>query len=96
LMFEGVHEIARRCPDIHLAVVHLGGTTIPGGLVVTMDGRQGTDLLETVRPRQAVPVHFDDYTVMKSPLSAFTDEVARRGLSDLVRVVGRGETASFE
>ncbi|MDX6301174.1 MAG: hypothetical protein QOF53_2388 [Nocardioidaceae bacterium] len=96
LMFEGVHEIARRCPDIHLAVVHLGGTTIPGGLVVTMDGRQGADLLETVRPRQAVPVHFDDYTVMKSPLSAFTDEVARRGLSDLVRVVGRGETASFE
>jgi hypothetical protein len=40
-------------------------------------------------------VHVDDYTVMKSPLSAFTDEVARRGLSDLVRVVGRGETASF-
>jgi L-ascorbate metabolism protein UlaG (beta-lactamase superfamily) len=96
LMFEGVHEIARRCPDIHLAVVHLGGTTVPGGLVVTMDGRQGADLLEAVRPRQAVPVHFDDYTVMKSPLSAFTDEMGRRGLSDLVRVVGRGETASFE
>jgi L-ascorbate metabolism protein UlaG (beta-lactamase superfamily) len=96
LMFEGVQEIARRCPDIHLAVVHLGGTTVPGGLVVTMDGRQGADLLETVRPRRAVPVHFDDYTVMKSPLSAFTDEVGRRGLSDLVRVVGRGETASFD
>jgi L-ascorbate metabolism protein UlaG (beta-lactamase superfamily) len=92
LMFDGVHEIARRCPDVHLAVVHLGGTTLPGGLVVTMDGSQGADLLEAVRPRQAVPVHFDDYTVMRSPLSDFTDEVARRGLSDLVRVVGRGES----
>jgi hypothetical protein len=60
-----------------------------------MDGRQGADLLEVVRPRQAVPVHVDDYAVMKSPLSDFTDEMSRRGMADLVRVVGRGETATF-
>jgi hypothetical protein len=95
LMFDGVHEIARRCPDVDLAVVHLGGTTIPGGIVVTMDGRQGADLLEAVRPRTAVPVHYDDYAAMKSPLSDFTDEMARRGLGDMVRLVGRGETATF-
>jgi L-ascorbate metabolism protein UlaG (beta-lactamase superfamily) len=95
LMFDGIRDIARRCPDIDVAVVHLGGTTLPGGLVVTMDGKQGADLLELVRPRWAVPVHVDDYPVMKSPLSAFTDEMARRGLADLVRVVGRGETATF-
>ncbi len=96
LMYHRIHEIARRCPDIDLAVVHLGGTTLPGGLVVTMDGRQGADLLEAVRPRRAVPVHVDDYTVMRSPLSDFTEEMSRRGLADLVRVVGRGETATFE
>jgi L-ascorbate metabolism protein UlaG (beta-lactamase superfamily) len=96
LMYHRIHEIARRCPDIDLAVVHLGGTTLPGGLVVTMDGRQGADLLEAVRPRRAVPVHVDDYTVMKSPLSDFTDEMSRRGLADLVRVVDRGETATFD
>ncbi|HYO38923.1 MAG TPA: MBL fold metallo-hydrolase [Nocardioidaceae bacterium] len=95
LMFDGVAEIARRCPDLDLAVVHLGGTTLPGGLVVTMDGRQGADLLETVRPKRAVPVHVDDYSVMKSPLTAFTGEMARRGLSEMVHVVARGETASF-
>jgi L-ascorbate metabolism protein UlaG (beta-lactamase superfamily) len=95
LMFDGISEIARRCPDLDLAVVHLGGTTLPGGLVVTMDGRQGADLLETVRPRRAVPVHVDDYTVMKSPLSAFTGEMTRRGLGEMVHVVGRGETATF-
>jgi L-ascorbate metabolism protein UlaG (beta-lactamase superfamily) len=96
LMYDGIHDIARRCPDIDLAVVHLGGTTLPGGLVVTMDGRQGTDLLEVVRPRRAVPVHVDDYTVMKSPLSDFTGEMSRRGLADMVRVVARGETATFD
>jgi L-ascorbate metabolism protein UlaG (beta-lactamase superfamily) len=95
LMYEGVREIARRCPAVDLAVVHLGGTTLPGGLVVTMDGAQGAELLDVVRPRRAVPVHYDDYTAFKSPLSDFTDEVARRGLSDVVQVVGRGETATF-
>jgi L-ascorbate metabolism protein UlaG (beta-lactamase superfamily) len=95
LMYDGVREVARRFPDVDLAVVHLGGTTLPGGVVVTMDGVQGADLLEAVRPRQAVPVHVDDYTVFRSPLSAFTGEVARRGLGDLVRVVERGETVTF-
>ncbi|MBA6441705.1 hypothetical protein [Streptomyces sp. GMR22] len=31
LMFPGIHEIARRYPEVHLAVVHLGGTRLPGG-----------------------------------------------------------------
>jgi L-ascorbate metabolism protein UlaG (beta-lactamase superfamily) len=95
LMYDGVREIALRYPGIDLAVVHLGGTTLPGGLVVTMDGAQGADLLEAVRPRRAVPVHVDDYAAFRSPLSEFTEAVARRGLEDLVHVVGRGETVSF-
>jgi L-ascorbate metabolism protein UlaG (beta-lactamase superfamily) len=95
LMYDGVREIARRHPDIHLAVVHLGGTTLPGGRMVTMDGRQGADLLEVVRPDRAVPVHTEDYSVFRSPLSDFTDEAERRGLSELVRVVGRGETVTL-
>jgi L-ascorbate metabolism protein UlaG (beta-lactamase superfamily) len=61
LMYDGVREIPRRYPDIDLGVLHLGGTTILGVPMVTMDGRQGTDLLEAVRPARAVPIHFDDY-----------------------------------
>jgi len=75
--------------------VHLGGTTLPGGLVVTMDGRQGADLLELIRPRTAVPVHTDDYGVFKSPIADFLAEVERRGLADVVRVVPRGETLNL-
>lgn len=95
LMYDGVREVSRRFPELDLAVVHLGGTTLPGGMVVTMDARQGADLLEVARPRHAVPVHTDDYTVFKSPLEDFTSEVARRGLSEMVKVVERGGTVTF-
>src|SRR3954452_15268295 len=35
-----------------------------------MDAAQGLDLLRRV-PRMAVPVHYDDYRVFRSPLSEF-------------------------
>ncbi|MEW1869031.1 MBL fold metallo-hydrolase [Streptomyces caelestis] len=79
LMYDGLREIAARCPDIHLAVLHLGGTTLPGGLVVTMDAGQGADLLDLLRPRRALPVHHSDYTVFRSPLEDFLTEAGRRG-----------------
>ena len=79
LMYDGLAEIAARYPDIHLAVLHLGGTTLPGGLVVTMDAAQGADLLDLLRPRRAMPVHYDDYTVFRSPVGDFLAEARRRG-----------------
>ncbi|MFI8205365.1 MBL fold metallo-hydrolase [Streptomyces sp. NPDC085937] len=79
LMFDGLREIARRHPDIHLAVLHLGGTTLPGGMVVTMDAEQGADLLDMIRPHRALPVHYDDYGVFRSPLTDFLAEAGRRG-----------------
>ncbi|WP_067824158.1 MBL fold metallo-hydrolase [Actinomadura kijaniata] len=96
VMYGGLAEIHRRHPDIDLGVVHLGGTRLLGLVTVTMDGRQGADWLETVRCARAVPVHFDDYTVMKSPRSAFEAEVARRGLGDRLRLVERGERLSLQ
>ncbi|WP_320780866.1 MBL fold metallo-hydrolase [Streptomyces sp. CRN 30] len=79
LVYDGLREIATRCPEIHLAVLHLGGTTLPGGLVVTMDGVQGADLLDLLRPRRALPVHYGDYSVFRSPLRDFVAEAGRRG-----------------
>ncbi len=90
LMHDAIHEIARRYPDTDLAIVHLGGTTLPGGLMVTMDGRQGAELLSVVAARRAVPVHFDDYEAFKSPLADFRAEVEKRGLADRVTYVDRG------
>ena len=99
LMYDGVREIARRFRDIDLTVIHLGGTTLPaglpGGLMVTMDGEQGAELLATVLPRKVAPVHYDDYGVFRSGLPDFLEQVERRGLSDRVLRVDRGETVAF-
>lgn len=94
LVVDDLREIPVRHPSLDLGLWHLGGTRIPGilglGLLVTMDGAQGADLLQIVRPRVTVPVHYDDYGVFRSPLQDFLDEVQRRGLQG-VRPLGRGE-----
>lgn len=90
LPFAGLREITERCPDIHLAVVHLGGTQLPGGFVVTMDGEQGGELLDLLDPALVLPVHYDDYTVMKSPLSEFLEEADRRGFGSRILRCPRG------
>jgi L-ascorbate metabolism protein UlaG (beta-lactamase superfamily) len=95
LMFDGIHEISRRCPDIDLGIVHLGGTMLFGLVMVTMDGRQGADWLEAVPCPRAVPVHFDDYTVFTSPLDDFLSETRRRGLNGRVHALNRGGTLSL-
>ncbi|MEU0163564.1 MBL fold metallo-hydrolase [Streptomyces sp. NPDC006261] len=95
LLFDGVDEIARRYPDTDMAILHLGGTRLPGGLVVTMDGRQGAECARRLGTPFALPVHYDDYSVMKSPLSAFLDEMARRGLEERVVHCDRGQIATL-
>jgi L-ascorbate metabolism protein UlaG (beta-lactamase superfamily) len=94
LVVDDLREVPRRHPSLDLGLWHLGGTRLPAGLpfgpLVTMDGRQGADLLELVRPTTVVPVHHGDYGVFASPLSDFLDEVDRRGLSG-VRPLARGE-----
>ncbi|TDC65843.1 MBL fold metallo-hydrolase [Actinomadura sp. GC306] len=95
LMFDGIEQIARRTPGIDLAILHLGGTKLPGGLIVTMDAVQGADLLDTIRPANAVPVHYDDYTVFSSSLADFRRELDRRGMAGEVTYVERGHTHTF-
>jgi L-ascorbate metabolism protein UlaG (beta-lactamase superfamily) len=92
---EHVSEIARRHPDIDVAIVHLGGTRVLFH-TVTMDAEQGVDFLQRVRPREAVPVHHDDYGVFRSPLSDFLDRVSAAQLSTVVRQVPRGGTLRLQ
>jgi L-ascorbate metabolism protein UlaG (beta-lactamase superfamily) len=92
MLVDGINEIARRHPDIDMAVVHLGGTTLPGGFVVTMTGAMGVELLQRVRPRAAVPIHYDDYGIFKSGLDDFRSALAGAQLPVDIREVLRGET----
>src|SRR4051812_28676302 len=94
LMVPELQQIKDAYPDLHAAVVHLGGTKILG-LLVTMDAAQGLDFLHLMNPRIAVPVHYDDYSVFKSPLNDFREELERRRWPGLVRYVDRGDVVSL-
>lgn len=83
--------IPERYPDIDAMLIHLGGTRI-AGILLTMDARQGADLVELVRPKLTVPIHYDDYPVFRSPLGHFVMEARRRGFVQRVRTIARGET----
>ena len=84
-------EIRERHPEIDTAIVHLGGTRILFW-TVTMDANQGIDFLQRIRPRLAVPVHYDDYGVFRSPLSEFLSAMQRNRPGQLLEVPARGET----
>jgi L-ascorbate metabolism protein UlaG (beta-lactamase superfamily) len=87
-------DVVRRCGPVDAMVVHLGGTRALG-VLVTMDGAQGAELVDLLDPPVTVPVHHDDYTVFRSPLSDFLVACRDRGLASAVRPVRRGETVSL-
>jgi len=95
LIHKRLREIPQRYPDIDLALLHLGGTRV-FGLLLTMDAKQGVEALRIIEPTIAIPIHYNDYTVFKSPLSDFQREVEAAGLGASVRYLHHGETYAFE
>jgi len=94
LIIDDLKDIPRRYPDIDLALLHLGGTRVLG-ILVTMDAEQGVEMMRLVRPRRAIPIHYNDYDVFKSPLSDFQREIEAAGLQDRLRYLRHGETYTF-
>lgn len=91
LLHPALAQIPIRFPDIDAMLIHLGGTRVLG-VLVTMDGEQGAELMRLVQPRLTVPVHYDDYAAFRSPLPDFLGAAARRGLRKGVQTIRRGET----
>lgn len=89
-----LRQIVDRCGPLDAMVIHLGGTRILG-MLVTMDDRQGARLVDAVRPRVTVPVHYDDYGVFASPLADFEARWRRESLPGELHLVARGETVSL-
>lgn len=88
---EHLRTIHERHPDIDVAIVHLGGTRILLH-TVSMDDRQGVEFLRAIQPGIAIPVHYGDYRVMRSPLPDFLRAARDAGFANLLRVPSRGET----
>ena len=96
LVHEQLREIPRRYPEIDLALLHLGGTKILGVVMVTMDAGQGVEAIRIIEPRTAIPIHYNDYTVFKSPLEDFKRAVVEAGLEERVHYLNHGDTYEFE
>jgi L-ascorbate metabolism protein UlaG (beta-lactamase superfamily) len=96
MLTDELGSITARYPDLDAVVIHLGGTTLPGGFIVTMTGSMGVEYLRRLRPKVAVPVHFDDYGVFKSGLDDFRRAVDSSGLDVDIRYVGRGDTVALD
>lgn len=95
LIYDDLRAIPQRFPGIDLALLHLGGTRILGVFKVTMDGKDGVKLLQIVQPKHAIPIHFDDYDVFKSPLADFAREVEAAGMTGQVTYLAHGDTYQF-
>jgi L-ascorbate metabolism protein UlaG (beta-lactamase superfamily) len=94
LVFDRLHEIRTHCPNIDLALLHLGGARVLG-VLVTMDAEQGVQALRIVQPDLAIPVHYNDYDIYRSPIEDFRKAAERAGLRDKVKYLQRGEIYSF-
>ena len=95
LIHERLREIPRRYPEVDLALLHLGGTRVLG-VMVTMNAEQGIEAMRIIDPRTAIPIHYNDYEVFKSPLEDFKHAVVAAGLEERVRYLSHGDTYTFE
>ncbi len=95
LLFEDLQQIPQRYPDIDLAMLHLGGTRI-FGILLTMDAMQGIEAVKLINAQKNIPIHYNDYTVMKSPLEDFKALVTMSNLEDRVHYMEHGDTYTFE
>jgi L-ascorbate metabolism protein UlaG (beta-lactamase superfamily) len=60
-----------------------------------MDAVQGVEMMRVIRPQRAIPIHYNDYDVFKSPLSDFQREIAAAGLEARVQYLRHGDTYTF-
>ncbi len=95
VVIDELKEIPERYPNIDIALMHLGGTKILNLITVTMDAEQGVEAIRIVRPRVAIPIHYNDYTVFKSPLSDFKEAINRAELSTKIVYLSHGGTYDF-
>ena len=96
MVYRDIDEIPRRFPGVDLALLHLGGTRILGIVTVTMDAKEGLKMLKLIAPHHAIPIHYNDYDVFKSPLSDFQKAVQEAGLEGKVSYLKHGETYRFK
>jgi L-ascorbate metabolism protein UlaG (beta-lactamase superfamily) len=94
MLVDDLEEIPRRYPGIDLGLIHTGGTTFLI-TVVTMTGEQGVRAVEITKPRTAIPIHYNDFSVFLSGLDDFQRAAESSTATTKFVYLAHGETYTF-
>ena len=77
VLYDGVREVADRL-DVDIALLHLGGVRfgVSGPLRYTMTAHDAVELCGEVRPRAAIPIHYEGWKHFKQGREAIEAELA--------------------
>ena len=95
LLIDELKEIPEKFPEIDIGLFHLGGTRVLG-IMVTMDDKEGVEAVKIINPDTAIPIHYNDYDVFKSPLEDFKKAATAAGLDDKMIYLAHGDSYEFE
>jgi len=84
VLYDGVREVAERL-TVDTALLHLGGVRFPvsGPLRYTMTAREAVELCGLVKPRTAIPIHYEGWAHFREGREGIERELA--GASEEVR-----------
>ncbi len=87
-------EVAERL-DVDVAIIHLGQVQFPvtGPVRYSMTARDAVDLCRTLRPRVAIPVHFEGWSHFHEGRDAIEREISNAppDLRDVFQLMPLGE-----
>jgi L-ascorbate metabolism protein UlaG (beta-lactamase superfamily) len=77
VLYDGVREVADRL-EVDIAILHLGAARfgITGPIHYTMGAKSGVELCRVVRPRTAIPVHYEGWSHFRQGRDAIERELA--------------------
>ena len=77
VLYDGVREVAGRV-QVDCALLHLGGVRFPvtGPARYTMTAKDAVELCALVRPRTAIPIHYEGWTHFRQGREAIEREFA--------------------
>ena len=78
VLYDGVRQVADRLP-VDVALLHLGGVQFPvtGPVRYTMTAKDAVELCRLIKPRIAIPIHYEGWKHFKQGREAIERELAR-------------------
>ena len=77
MLYDGVREVADRL-EVDTALLHLGGVQFPvsGPLRYTMTAKDAVELTGLIKPRTAIPIHYEGWKHFRQGRTAIERELA--------------------